>query len=99
MGKPHRREQTVHAKDSVPPQQSSCDEAKEWDTVRMAMNLAQTGHPEPRPDRIPLHHETADGTIVDADPTLEQLMTHVAPRLLLRLAQQQLEPHPGAVDD
>jgi hypothetical protein len=33
---------------------------------RMARNLANTGHP--------LHHRTADGTIVDADPTLQEWM-------------------------
>lgn len=31
--------------------------------MRMADNLAETGHP--------MHHLTADGTVVDSDPTLE----------------------------
>jgi len=32
--------------------------------IRMADNLAATGYP--------FHHLTADGTVVDSDPTLEQ---------------------------
>ena len=38
--------------------------------VRLEMNLQQTGHP--------LHHLTADGTVVDTDPTLEYLMGKLA---------------------
>jgi hypothetical protein len=49
----------------------------------MLQNLAWTGHL--------LHHSTADGTVVDADPTLEELMTHVAP--------DELPPRPAARPD
>ncbi len=38
---------------------------------RMALNVAKTGHP--------FHHETADGTIVDADPTLEHMILQIGP--------------------
>jgi hypothetical protein len=48
-----------------------------------AQNRAWTG--------LPLHHSTADGTVVDADPTLEEMMRHVAP--------DELPPRPAARPD
>jgi hypothetical protein len=39
--------------------------------LRMALNLKNTGHP--------FHHMTADGTIVDTDPTLQQAMLRLGP--------------------
>jgi hypothetical protein len=36
---------------------------------RMGLNLAHTGDP--------FHHQAADGTIVDQDPTLEEWMAHI----------------------
>lgn len=36
---------------------------------RIRSNISETGHP--------LHHKTADGTIVDADPTLEHMMKNL----------------------
>lgn len=46
-------------------------ERGEWSALRMELNVAKTGHP--------FHHMTADGTIVDSDPTLEQVMSDVGP--------------------
>jgi hypothetical protein len=79
VGKKPRKKQTANTprreripvKDIQLPQDGSYDTAKEAIALRMSANLASTGHP--------LHHQTADGTIVEPDPTLEMLMTHVSP--------------------
>lgn len=38
--------------------------------MRMHLNIEHTGHP--------FHHLTAEGTIVDADPTLEYRIAHLS---------------------
>src|SRR5258707_7119409 len=53
------------------PDQTNYDDKKWLVTQRLRLNLDNTGHP--------FHHKTGDGTIVDADPSLELLMSHVAP--------------------
>jgi hypothetical protein len=54
------------------PGEVSPDIAKGILTMRIVLNLAQTGHPT--------HHRTADGTIVEPDPTLEALRALVSPK-------------------
>ena len=48
----------------------SADELRTHIKWRMNRNMSYTGHP--------LHHLTADGTVVDADPTLEYLLRCLA---------------------
>lgn len=55
----------------LPLEDADYDTAKLLLGERMRINLEATGHP--------LHHLTADGTIVEPDPTIEMLMTHVSP--------------------
>jgi hypothetical protein len=50
-------------------QQTSPDSAREAIAWRIALNMRETGHP--------FHHKTANGTIVDADRTLEALVARL----------------------
>ncbi len=61
----------VNLKDVELPQDAGYDKNKSVVTDRMNWNLANTGHP--------LHHQTLDGTIVEPDPSLEEMMAHVTP--------------------
>lgn len=55
------------------PEDSACDDIRQTILQRISLNMASTKHP--------FHHKTADGTIVDSDPTLLHLvsMLHDAP--------------------
>jgi hypothetical protein len=49
----------------VPPVEA----ARQFVLWRIERNLARTGHPH--------HHLTADGSVVDGDPTLEDMIAHL----------------------
>lgn len=52
----------------IKPMEEFSEEDLHWHIVaRIQLNLQNTGHP--------YHHLTADGTVVDADPTLEHLVS------------------------
>ena len=56
-------------KDIIRLQDMSPDLCRAVIQFRIQLNLQETKHP--------FHHKTADGTIVDADPTLEYLMSRL----------------------
>lgn len=51
------------------PHQFTPDESRFVILARIQMNLQRTGHP--------FHHLTMSGVVVDADPTLEQLISQL----------------------
>jgi len=79
MRKQHRKKQPantprlerVDVRDLLSREQFSYDDAKAIVRQRMLWNLAYTGHP--------LHHRTQDGTIVEPDPAVEELLEKLSP--------------------
>lgn len=50
----------------MPLDQMTADDLRESILLRMAYNCDHTNHP--------MHHKTADGTVIDTDPTLSHMM-------------------------
>jgi hypothetical protein len=93
MGKKGRKKQTgkllvervrIDTTTVMRPEDGSYDQAKQGLIWRMQLNLSRAGHP--------LHHMTANGAIVEPDPVVETLMTHVSPDEMPPIP----EPHPAA---
>ena len=59
----------IPTSDLVTPQQMTMDEARLVAGFRLRDNLQETGHP--------FHHMTANGVIVDTDPTLEYMLSRL----------------------
>lgn len=62
--------ESVPVEDLVLPPQMTNEQVKDLMLYRIQLNAGQTRHP--------LHHLTANGTIVDADPTLEYCMNRLS---------------------
>lgn len=59
----------VATSDIVQPSQMTEAECREVALYRLGLNIIQTGHPQ--------HHLTANGAIVDADPTLQYMLSRL----------------------
>ncbi len=73
----------VALKDIVQPQQMTLEECAMIAAMRVQENMQQTQHP--------FHHLTANGVIVDADPTLEYLFGRLKGQSLYRALLQDID--------